>query len=176
MQPELLHLNLLIRDAAKILAGVIGEDIRLRLELSSTPIYFWGDAALFQRVLLNLASNARDAMPKGGELRIETRLEQLDAEQAQPLGLQPGPFALLRVHDTGHGISPQALRSIFEPFYTTQDSHQRHGLGLSVVHGIVEQHGGHVRVESQLGQGACFTIYLPALDPETTESSDEIAS
>jgi signal transduction histidine kinase len=116
------------------------------------------DPGQFSQMLMNLAVNARDAMPQGGRLSISTRAETVPAEAA---GSRQGRYAVLEVADTGCGMSPEVRARIFEPFFTTKDMGKGTGLGLSTVYGIVEQAGGHIAVESAPGAGTTFRVYLP---------------
>jgi|GEM_PF-3478190 len=164
-QPEILHLNVLIERAQRMLHHFLGNDIALELVLSSEPIFFWGDKGQFDRVLVNLVSNARDAMPEGGTLTITTRLEELQGIEAERLSLSPGRYAEMVVRDTGEGIDKEAMQRIFDPFFTTKTKDKRSGmgLGLSVVYGIMQQQEGQVSVVSQPGQGTTFYLYFPAI-------------
>jgi CheY-like chemotaxis protein len=117
-----------------------------------------------EQVVLNLALNARDAMPRGGRLTIDTANVSVTPGSALTLlGLDPGPYVLLRFDDSGTGIDPSIRGQIFEPFFSTKDPAEGTGLGLSTVYGIVQQSNGHIRVESEPGRGACFEVYLPAV-------------
>jgi CheY-like chemotaxis protein len=145
-----------------MLGRVIGEDIRLITNLDPALGSIKADPGQLEQVLLNLAVNARDAMPNGGKLVIETNNVAVDEEYAasHPL-LQPGVYVVLTVSDTGEGISDDIREHIFEPFFTTKVAGKGTGLGLPVVHSVVTHSGGHIEVESKPGKGASFSIYLP---------------
>jgi CheY-like chemotaxis protein len=121
------------------------------------------DATQVQQVLMNLCLNARDAMPQGGRLRIETANVVLDEAACRSHGVSPGEFVMLRVSDTGTGIAPQDLPRIFDPFFSTKEVNKGTGLGLATAYGIIKSHRGFIQVESQPGQGARFSVYLPAM-------------
>lgn len=162
LQPRQIDLNEIVGGMAKMLQRIIGEDIRLQLVLHPRPLPLYADPGMLDQVLMNLAVNARDAMPRGGELVLETSGVVVDESQAalRP-GIVAGPYARLCVRDTGCGIPPEVLPHIFEPFFTTKDPGKGTGLGLATVYGIVEQHRGWIEVRSRPGQGATFEIYLP---------------
>ena len=163
MQPRDLDLNEVVTNVAKLFQRIIGEDVRLQLHLHSTPLMIHADMGMLDQVLMNLAVNARDAMPKGGRLLIETS-EKVMAENVARLNPDalPGRYACLSVSDTGCGIPPEALSRIFEPFYTTKGPGKGTGLGLATVFGIVKQHQGWIKVDSKPDQGSNFQIFLPA--------------
>jgi PAS domain S-box-containing protein len=165
IQPRQLDLNEVVTSLAKMLQHIIREDVRLQLHLHSAPLLTYADAGMLDQLLMNLAVNARDAMPKGGRLIIETAERVIDAEQA---GLNPdaspGRYAWLSVSDTGCGIPPKVLPHIFEPFFTTKEAGKGTGLGLATVFGIVKQHRGWLKVYSEAGKGTTFQIFLPASD------------
>ncbi|NBV22950.1 MAG: response regulator, partial [Proteobacteria bacterium] len=163
MQAKELDLNDVVASLSKMLQRIIGEDVRLEFHPHPVALAIHADAGMLDQVLLNLAVNARDAMPNGGRVRIETGEQILDVTLArqQPDGV-PGRYVWLSVSDTGTGIPPEVLPRIFEPFYTTKEAGKGSGLGLATVFGIVKQHQGWVRVASEYGHGATFTIYLPA--------------
>jgi len=169
VQLEILPLNMLVREAEVMLKRLLGESVALELALAEEDLFFWGDRGQVHRILLNLASNAREAMPQGGRCTIETRLTHLDREAAQLLGLAAGDYALLVVSDTGIGLSEEAREHLFEPFYTTKKLHRGSGLGLATVYGIMQQHRGQITVESEPGRGTSFFLYFPALLPEQEE-------
>jgi CheY-like chemotaxis protein len=146
-----------------MLQRIIGEDIVLQTRLAPDDMLVWGDSGMIEQVLLNLAVNARDAMPEGGHLTLELSHSTVDELSAKAHKGKAGDFVLLTVRDDGFGISPEHLSHIFEPFYTTKAAGKGTGLGLATLHGIVEQHHGWVIVESEVGQGTTFFIYLPRL-------------
>jgi PAS domain S-box-containing protein len=162
--PELsvVDLNALVVDAEKMLRRLIGENVRLQIVLQPNLSRVYIDRGQMDQVIMNLAINARDAMPKGGNLTIETREVELDPTYAknQPEP-RPNHHVLLSVSDTGCGMTPEVQARIFEPFFTTKPLGQGTGLGLSVVHGIVKQNQGYIALESGSGTGTTFKIYLP---------------
>jgi PAS domain S-box-containing protein len=159
-----LDLNAVVQNLFSMLQRLIGEDVRLRLELDAAPLVVVADPGLLEQMLVNLAVNARDAMPGGGELRVETSRQQLAASELQQPEAKAGPHARLSVIDSGTGIAPEHLPHIFEPFFTTKEVGKGTGLGLATVFGIVHQHGGWVQVTSELSQGTRFDILLPLAD------------
>ncbi|MGC9942826.1 MAG: PAS domain S-box protein [Verrucomicrobiota bacterium] len=163
MQPTDLDLNDVVTNIAKMLQRMIGEDVRLQLHLNPAPIMVHADAGMLDQVLMNLAVNSRDAMPKGGRLLIETA-EEFVEEYAAEVGrdVAPGRYVSLRVTDTGCGIPPEILPRIFEPFFTTKEAGKGTGLGLATIFGIVKQHRGTVNVDSVPGKGTTFHILLPS--------------
>lgn len=180
VQPKALDLNTIIIDMEKMFRRLIGEDIQLitALEPALTPVK--ADSGQMEQVIMNLVVNARDAMPQGGTLTIETRNVTLDDAEAghpyqpQPPSTQSGQYVQLMVSDTGVGIDEKAMIHIFEPFYTTKERGKGTGLGLSTVYAIVNQSKGNIQVRSTPGQGTTFTIYLPCLD-ETDEAVSQRA-
>ncbi len=164
LQPKLLDLNSVVADMEQMLSRLIGEDVEI---LSLRDPDLWPvrlDQAQIEQVLLNLAVNARDAMPKGGTVRIETTNRLLDSDflNSRGWGLPPGPYVTLRFSDTGVGMDQETRQKIFEPFFTTKEKGT--GLGLATVYGIVTQSEGWIEVESSPGQGATFTLYFPAAE------------
>ncbi len=165
LELRVLDLNGVAGDLAKMLSRLIGEDIELSVILADDLGRVTADPGQMDQVLVNLAVNARDAMPQGGQITIETR--NVGLKEARALGLSDTgtePYVSLAVTDTGTGIAPEALELIFEPFFTTKGEGVGTGLGLSTVFGIVTQSGGEVRVSSELGRGTTFKVYLPSTD------------
>jgi len=162
INPMDIDLNDIIRKVEKFLSRIIGEDIEMRLTLSPERLTVFADLSQLEQVLLNLATNARDVMPNGGQLIIETMRVEFDDEHIRRQGYgKPGPHALLSISDTGAGIDARIQEKIFEPFFTTKEFGRGTGLGLSIVYGIVKQHNGHINVYSEMGRGTTFRIYLP---------------
>ncbi len=164
LHPQRVSLNGILADLEKMLRRVIGEDIRIRLDLAPDLLRVNVDTGQMDQVILNLVVNARDAMPGGGELAIRTRNVVPGTLLARELGLPEGvPHVLLSISDTGHGMSSEVQAHIFEPFFTTKEAGQGTGLGLATVYGIVTQSEGLIRVQSELGRGTSFHIYFPAV-------------
>jgi two-component system cell cycle sensor histidine kinase/response regulator CckA len=162
LRQEILDLGDLSRDLAPMLQRLIGEDVVVSVSRSAEPWPVEGDQTQLEQVIVNLAVNARDAMPTGGRLTIETRNVDLDAQYAETHPeVTPGPHVMLAVTDTGTGIEPGTIAHIFEPFFTTKEAGRGTGLGLSTVYGIVRQSGGHIWVYSEPGRGATFRLYFP---------------
>ena len=163
-QPKLINLNHLLTNMESLLRRVMGEHITFHAALSKTMLYVKADPNQLEQVLINLAANARDAMPDGGEFRIETAI--VDAREGGIDGrLNGGSCARLRVSDTGIGMNHSVLEHAFEPFFTTKGVGKGTGLGLSTVYGIVQQNRGTIHVSSERGRGTAFEIYLPAVPP-----------
>jgi signal transduction histidine kinase len=175
LQPCNTNLNELAKESISLLRNVIGERIEIQLQLADDLNVVWADPGQIEQVLMNLSLNARDAMPDGGRLLVETRnvLVGEDYQRLHPYAL-PGSYVLLRVLDTGTGMDAETLAHIFEPFFTTKEMGQGTGLGLATVYGIVKQHKGFIDVDSTPGEGTAFRVYLP-LGNGPAEASDKPA-
>nr|MBP6207760.1 response regulator [Nitrospira sp.] len=169
LHPVSLDLHRVIRDLMALLKSLIGEHISIVLQLDPLPLWVKADAVQLEQVLLNLAVNARDAMPHGGTLTIDTRQVSREAVWGSDHDTRTArTYVRLRVHDTGTGIDPATKAKIFEPFFTTKPPGRGTGLGLSTVYGIVHQSGGTITVESAVGQGTTMTVFLPEVVPPLT--------
>src|SRR6185503_14665403 len=175
LQRKVLDLNALVAEVSTMLRRLIGEDVNLLVTAGPSAGRVNADPAQLEQALMNLAVNARDAMPSGGTLGLETDLVRLGAAPPdRPDALPPGPYAVLRVIDTGTGMDAATQARIFEPFFTTKEPGKGTGLGLSMVHGIVRQHGGAIHVRSVMGGGTTFEIYLPQVETAAeTGGADE---
>ena len=170
IEAHVVDLNTAVRGIDTMLRRIIGENIDLRTTLAARPLTVRADTSQLEQVIMNLTVNARDAMPKGGTIELDTANVDIDERYAaEHPGLATGRFIRLRVRDTGTGMDAATQKRIFEPFFTTKDVGRGTGLGLSTVYGIVQQCGGHIVLESELGRGTTFSIYLP----ETAEASAE---
>jgi two-component system cell cycle sensor histidine kinase/response regulator CckA len=165
LQPRVMNVNGVVEEMGKLLPRLIGEDIELILRTSADLGVIRADASQMEQVIMNLAVNARDAMPAGGKLLIETSNADFDHTyiSAHPM-VEPGRYVLLTVSDTGTGMDAETQSRIFEPFFTTKVQGKGTGLGLATVYGVVKQSGGYIWVYSELGQGTSFKIYLPRVD------------
>jgi CheY-like chemotaxis protein len=165
LQPRVLQLNDIVSEVDKMLRRLIGEDIEVVTVFGRTLGRVKADPGQVEQVLVNLVVNARDAMPDGGKLTVETSNVDIDEEQAAAHdGLYAGSYVMLAVHDTGHGIDAETKARLFEPFFTTKEPGKGTGLGLATVYGIVKQSGGYILVESELGRGASFKVFLQRLE------------
>jgi PAS domain S-box-containing protein len=175
MQPRRLDLNEVISNMTMMLGRILGEDIALQLNYWSEPAFIKADAGMMEQVLLNLVVNARDAMPKGGQLSIKITTSKADPSyRTYHSESRAEDFICLNVTDTGSGIDPDTLRRIFEPFFTTKEVGKGTGLGLATVYGIVNQHQGWIEVDSELGKGSSFRVFLP-MAKEATAADEEKA-
>jgi len=164
-QPRLVELSAVVRQTDRLLRRVIGEDITLETRLEENLPMVKVDPIHMDQIILNLAINSRDAMPAGGKLTIETATAELSADYSgRHIGVEPGPFVLLAVSDTGTGMDEATRVRIFEPFFTTKEQGKGTGLGLAIVYGIVKQNGGEILVDSEPGRGTSFKIYLPTAE------------
>jgi PAS domain S-box-containing protein len=162
INPQAADLNDIVRSVAKLLSRLIGEDIELRLNLLQTALPVRVDIGQIDQVLMNLCSNARDSMPDGGFISIETDyIELTELNLADHPFMIAGPYAILSLSDTGEGMDEKTIEKIFEPFFTTKEMGKGTGLGLSIVYGIIKQHNGYITVYSEQGNGTTFRIYLP---------------
>ncbi len=161
LQLQSVDLNARLAGLEAMLVRLLGADLQVSLRLAPELGRCWADPAQVEQVIVNLAVNARDAMPGGGALVLQTENVTFDAARAAQTGLVAGPYVMLAVKDTGTGIAPALLSRVFEPFFTTKETGKGTGLGLSIVYGIVKQSDGHLEVESSLGEGTTFRLYLP---------------
>jgi two-component system cell cycle sensor histidine kinase/response regulator CckA len=164
-------INETVAQMSNMLGRILGEDIRLHVEFRQPPPFVRADRGMIEQILLNLAVNSRDAMPKGGELIIVTSVRQVDAREVElESDVTPGRFVCLSVRDTGCGIEPDHLSKVFEPFFSTKEVGKGTGLGLATVYGIVKQHKGWMSVESKVGSGTVFKVYLPFFEAKASIS------
>jgi CheY-like chemotaxis protein len=168
--------NTIIANVESLLRRLLTEDIDLRMNLTGKALTVMADATQIEQVLLNLATNARDSMPQGGTLSIETSQTDLDQEftEINQFG-EPGLYSLISVRDTGKGMDEETKERIFEPFFTTKEAGKGTGLGLSIVYGIVKQHNGYITVSSEPGSGTVFSIFLPMAKTPAEPTSRAIA-
>jgi nitrogen-specific signal transduction histidine kinase/ActR/RegA family two-component response regulator len=176
LNPKPVDLNDVVRGIQQLLRRVIGEDVELSTELAAEPLVALADTGQLEQVLMNLATNARDAMPRGGFLSIATRPFDLDERYVAAHGWgTPGRYVVLSVSDTGLGMDEPTRQKAFEPFFTTKEKGKGTGLGLSIVYGIVKQHGGAIDVYSEPGKGTSFKILLPRVAaPAATASAGRV--
>ncbi|MDP2993005.1 MAG: PAS domain S-box protein [Deltaproteobacteria bacterium] len=177
LNPQPVKINKIVKSVEKLLLRVIGEDIHIQLKTMVTDkdLTVMADSGQIEQVLMNLATNARDAMPKGGLLIIETELVKLSNEYIKThVYGKPGIYALVSVTDTGLGMDEKTKGKIFEPFFTTKEVGKGTGLGLATVYGIIKQHSGYIDVYSELGKGTTFKIYLPVIKSEAEETKPEV--
>jgi two-component system NtrC family sensor kinase len=174
MKPKPLNINDTMKRFEKLFSRLIGEDIEIRTSFTEEDVIVMADGGQIEQVLMNLATNARDAMPRGGRFALSTEIVDLDDTFVRAHGYgKPGIYAVISVSDTGVGMGKETIAKIFEPFFTTKEPGKGTGLGLAMVYGIVKQHDGYITCYSEPGQGTIFRIYLPVLKmryetPETT--------
>ncbi len=161
MELRVVDVNDILRGVDKLLRRLIGEDIEFRSDLAGQGLLVMADRGQIEQVVMNFATNARDAMPEGGFFTLATSMVELDGSTAETRGLRPGPYALLTASDTGTGMDEKTRQRIFEPFFSTKETGKGTGLGLSIVYGIIKQHNGQISVYSEPGKGTTFRIYLP---------------
>ena len=166
-----MDLNKALADVFKMLGRVLGENIELRLDHRERPMWINADAGMMEQVVMNLAVNARDAMPEGGRIVVDTQAVEIDAHSATETR-RAGKFVCLSVTDTGSGMDAATLKRIFEPFFTTKEVGKGTGLGLATVYGIVKQHGGWLEVDSVVHKGSTFRVYLPAIDAPDRDATN----
>jgi CheY-like chemotaxis protein len=165
LEPRVLDFNGIVANVEKLLRRVIGEDVELVIELDPAVGPVCVDPGQMEQVLMNLAVNARDAMPDGGRLCVRTRPAVLTEPcRRHTVTIEPGQYLCVSVSDSGSGIAPDILKQIFEPFFTTKDAGEGTGLGLSTVYGIVKQSAGYIVVDSDVGRGTVFDLYLPCVE------------
>ena len=176
IQPKNLDLNEVVSNMTKMLRRLLGEDITLQVNYTPALPLVHADPGMMEQILLNLSVNARDAMPKGGRLFVDTSIVTVDKAYVEQIPeAVPGEYICLAVKDTGAGIPPQTLPRIFEPFFTTKDVGKGTGLGLATVYGIVQQHKGWVKVASTVGKGTVFQIFLPTIKDKNVAQESQLA-
>jgi len=170
LKPEVLALNDVVQDLGYSLNRLLTERIELKIQCERDLWFVKADRTQFEQVLINLAVNARDAMPEGGRLSVRTRnITEREAQKLSGQGMLLGEYVLVEVEDTGTGMSPEVMAKIFEPFFSTKEVGKGTGLGLATVYGIVKQTGGYVYPESEIGKGTTFRVYLPRHQPDAIE-------
>lgn len=172
MNPAKVDLNDIITRSKKLLLRLVGEDIQIQSVQGGQPLMIMADSIQIEQVLMNLITNARDAMPDGGTISITTETVNIDAQFIVDNGFGVvGTFAHLSICDTGEGMDEETLKRIFDPFYTTKETGKGTGLGLSIVYGIIKRHGGYINCRSELGKGSCISMYLPLIVEQQTENN-----
>ena len=170
-------INKIIETSVKLLPGLIGERIELKTDVEGEDLIILADSIQIEQIIMNLASNARDAMPDGGVLTIAAEGMEIDGEFLSTHGYgDPGPYVLLSFTDTGIGMDEEAKKKIFDPFFTTKKVGEGTGLGLAIVYGIVKQHNGYITVDSEEGKGTTFRIYFPLIDGKAEDEAAEASA
>jgi signal transduction histidine kinase len=171
LQPKIFDLNAVVSEMEAMLERLLGVDVILDTRLDPSLGHVRADPGQIEQVVMNLVVNARDAMPDGGRIALSTSNTDMDEAYVRDhLGSRPGPYVLLQVSDTGHGMDPETQAHIFEPFFTTKEKGKGTGLGLATAYGVVKQSGGYIWVNSRPGGGTTFYVFLPRVDPlEETE-------
>ncbi len=174
IRPEPLKVNSVVGKMETMMSRLIGENIEISAELSDDPLVVMADSVQLEQVMMNLATNARDAMPEGGTILVKTETMEIDSMFIESHGFgKPGKYALISLSDNGTGMKENVLQHIFEPFFTTKEVGKGTGLGLSVVYGIIKQHEGFINVYSEPGIGTTYKILLPLLDAEVVEKPEQ---
>jgi CheY-like chemotaxis protein len=164
LELKVVDVNAIVSDMERLLRPLIGETIELTTRLYPDVGHTRADAGQLEQVIMNLVVNAKDAMPNGGKILIQTCQQELDPARREHSLIQPGPYVLISVSDTGAGMDKETQSRIFEPFFTTKEKGKGTGLGLSTVYGIVKQSGGYIFAHSEIGHGTTFRIYLPRVE------------
>jgi len=174
LEMQVVNVNSLIENMTKMLGRIIGEDIELEFKINTSIKKIFADPSQLEQVLMNLAINARDVMPRGGRFMIETTdIEFGDEIVSYHEEVKPGRYTMVAISDTGYGMTPEIRERIFEPFFTTKEKGKGTGLGLATVYGIVKQHNGYIYVYSEQGKGTTFKIYFPAMHGELKQAVEE---
>ena len=175
MDTEVIQLNDQVVGTTDMLRRTLGEHVMLSTALTPSVWPILADPGQFQSAIVNMAVNARDAMPQGGKLVIETRNIVLDGDHADfHAELTPGEYVQLSISDTGSGMAPEVRDRVFEPFFTTKEKGRGTGLGLAMVYGFVKQAGGHITIYSEVGHGTTFNLYFPRVDGVTAQASVQV--
>jgi two-component system cell cycle sensor histidine kinase/response regulator CckA len=174
LELKVVDVNAIVQDMERLLRPLIGENIELATRLEPNLGHTRADAGQLEQVIMNLVVNAKDAMPEGGKITIQTASAELDdSYRREHTYVQPGPYVMLSVGDTGCGMDKETQSRIFEPFFTTKEKGKGTGLGLSTVYGIIKQSGGYIFAHSELGHGTTFRIYLPRVE-DRAETADTV--
>jgi len=168
---KVLDINKIFEEFEKILSRLVSKEVELKFKSAENIHPVKGDKTQIEQVIMNLVINARDAMPDGGVVTVDVQNEVVEKDGIiNHENIKAGNYVKIKVSDTGTGIPENLIKNIFEPFFTTKPAYKGSGLGLSVIHGIIMQHGGHIAVESEIGKGTTFKILLPAFEGAQTTS------